>query len=136
MRILVKRRFFGENYTIGSMFLNGEYFCDTIEDKYKDLSLEPKVDGETAIPFGNYNVVLSFSSKFKRALPRLMDVPFFEGILIRSGNSEEKWSGCIIVGDNRVKGAVVYSRIREDELMRRLNLADERGESITIEISH
>lgn len=118
MDIEVRRTFKGPKYTIGHMYLNGVYFCDTIEDVVRDLhSTEDKVMHETAIPAGRYRVVLSYSPRFKRLLPELKDVPFFVAIRIHSGNTEKDSSGCIIVGFNKVKGKVVDSRKTENRLM-------------------
>lgn len=134
MRITVNRIFKGEHYTIGKMFINGEYFCDTLEDKVRDLSNEPKVMHETAIPEGRYKITLNYSPKFKRALPRLLNVPYFEGILIHRGNKPGDSSGCILVGENKVKGMVINSTQYEVELVKRIGEAIQRAESIFIDI--
>lgn len=88
MNLLVDRIFLGDSYTIGKLYINGEYFCDTLEDTVRDLKSDGsgKVYGETAIPSGEYAMVLTRSPRFKRILPRLLDVPFFEGILMHAGN--------------------------------------------------
>ena len=84
----------GESYTIGSLSIDGKKFCDTLEDRVRDLNKngvfdgdEKKVYGETAIPYGTYDVVVDYSPKFKRELPRLQNVRHFEGILIHRGNT-------------------------------------------------
>lgn len=142
MKIEVKRRYLGENYTIGSMFVNGEYFCDTLEDKVRDLNKdgdlndkgEGKVYGETAIPYGEYEVVVKHSPKFKRMLPRLLNVPHFEGILIHRGNTAKDSAGCILVGENKVKGKVINSTIYENKLTALCHVAQLKGERIIIAI--
>lgn len=94
MRLLLKRRFKGDGYTIGSLYVNGEKFCDTLEDRVRDLAGgESKVPGETAIPEGRYRVIVNRSPKFGRDLPRLLDVPQFEGVLIHRGNTAEDSAG-------------------------------------------
>lgn len=84
MKVLVKRFFKGDKYTIGRMFLDGEYFCDTMEDVVRPDGV--KVYGETAIPAGIYNCKITYSPRFKKDLPLIMDVPGFEGVRIHSGN--------------------------------------------------
>lgn len=134
MEIKVKRRYFADTYTIGTMYVDGERFCDTLEDRYRDMSKEPKVTGQTAIPYGTYKLVVNRSPKFGRDLPRLLGVPHFDGILIHRGNSPADTSGCILVGENRVKGRVVDSTRFEARLVELLKAAQERGELITITI--
>ena len=131
----------GESYTIGSLSIDGKKFCDTLEDKVRDLNKngvfdgdEKKVYAETAIPYGTYNVVVDYSPKFKRELPRLQNVKHFEGILIHRGNTAEDSAGCILVGENKVKGMVINSTPYEKELVRILKEAQDRKEPITIKI--
>lgn len=142
MKIEVKRIYKGEEYTIGKMYVNGEYFCDTLEDKVRDLNKdgdlndkgEGKVYAETAIPYGEYEVVVNHSPKFKRMLPRLLNVPHFEGILIHRGNTAKDSAGCILVGENKVKGKVINSTIYENKLTALCHLAQLKGEKIIIAI--
>ena len=127
MKIEVKRIFKGAYYTIGKMYLDGIYFCDTLEDTVRDFGKngKGKVYGETAIPAGTYDVILSHSPKFKRTLPELLNVPYFEYIRIHAGNTAEDSHGCILVGENKVKGKVLNSRIWEKRLVDRLWNTDE-----------
>ena len=131
----------GESYTIGSLSIDGKKFCDTLEDKVRDLNKngvfdgdEKKVYAETAIPYGTYDIVVDYSPKFKRELPRLQNVRHFEGILIHRGNTAEDSAGCILVGENKVKGKVINSTPYEKELVRILKEAQDRKEPITIKI--
>lgn len=129
MELLLKRKFKAETYTIGDLYVDGRFFCHTIEDKVRDLPAccpdtplgrscrcKEKVYARTAIPAGTYRVTMEYSPKFKRVLPYLHDVPHFLGILIHSGNTEEDSAGCIIVGRNTVKGRVTESRKTSDSL--------------------
>ena len=141
MKLELKRRILGESYTIGSLSIDGKKFCDTLEDRVRDLNKngvfdgdEKKVYGETAIPYGTYDVVVDYSPKFKRELPRLQNVRHFEGILIHRGNTAEDSAGCILVGENKVKGKVINSTPYEKELVRILKEAQDRKEPITIKI--
>ncbi|MDR2292574.1 MAG: DUF5675 family protein [Prevotellaceae bacterium] len=142
MELKLKRRFLGEEYTIGSLYVDGEYFCDTLEDKDRGLTQsmplemirKTKIQHETAIPAGVYKVVVNLSPAKKRLLPRLLDVPGFSGILIHRGNTQHDSSGCILVGENKVKGKVINSTPYEKRLVEILTKAQERGEKIRITV--
>lgn len=134
MKLRVERRFLKPGYTIGRLEVDGKYFCDTLEDRVRDLSREKKIPGETAIPAGIYDVVVNISPRFKRKLPRLLNVPGFEGILIHRGNTPEDTAGCILVGENKAKGRVINSTPYELQLTEMIERAQSAGESITIEI--
>lgn len=118
-----------EERTLGKLYINKEFFCSTIEDKYRDLSKEKKVYGETCIPFGTYKVIINMSPKYGRLMPRLLDVPHFDGILIHSGNTEKDSAGCILVG-KRSGQKVINSRDTFNRLFARL----EKYSNIKIEI--
>lgn len=109
IKLKLERFFFGETYTVGRLFIDGKYFCDTLEDRYRDLDSEKKIDGETAIPEGIYEVRVTWSPRFKRNLPLLFGVPHFEGIRIHRGNFAKDTHGCILVGENKIKGGVINS---------------------------
>ena len=135
MKLRLVRRFKGDTYTIGSLSVNGEKFCDTLEDRVRDLAGgESKVPGETAIPEGRYRVIVNRSPKFGRDLPRLLDVPQFEGVLIHRGNTAEDSAGCILVGENKVKGKVINSTPYEERLVALCKAALAGGETIEIEV--
>lgn len=134
MKLKVERKFLKPEYTIGRLEVDGKYFCDTLEDRVRDLSREKKIPGETAIPAGIYDVVVNISPRFKRKLPRLLNVPGFEGILIHRGNTPEDTAGCILVGENKAKGRVINSTPYELRLTEMIERAQSAGESITIEI--
>lgn len=139
-----------DTYTIGYLYIDGEYFCDTLEDRDRGLSgsmteeeiAARKVKGKTAIPTGEYRVTLDVvSPKFskKRAyqfcsgkLPRLLGVKGFDGILIHIGNTPDDTDGCILVGENESIGVVVNSTSTFKALYRRL---EEDRDNITIRIS-
>ena len=116
MTLLLKRIALRDTYTIGRLYIDGEYFCDTCEDKVRDLSKEKKVYGETAIPYGTYRVLWTYSPKFKRYMPLVDNVPYFQGIRIHSGNTAKDSAGCILVGENKVKGKVINSRATVNKL--------------------
>lgn len=141
MKLTLTRRFRGEDYTIGTLYIDGERFCDTLEDQDRDANRngvfdgdEKKVAGTTAVPNGTYQVVVNQSPRFGRELPRLLAVPSFEGVLIHRGNTPEDTAGCILVGENKVKGRVINSTPYEVELTCRIKEATAAGETCTIEI--
>lgn len=152
MKLLLKRIALRPTYTIGQLFIDGERFCDTCEDKVRDTNKdgdlldegEGKVYAETAIPYGTYDVTLNVQSpKFrtkkayefcKGFLPRLLNVPHFEGILIHIGNTAKDSGGCILVGENKVVGGLINSAATFTRLYGRLKAAADRGEKIEIEI--
>jgi hypothetical protein len=76
MKLLLRRIALRDTYTIGHLYINGVYFCDTLEDKVRNLDDESKVYGETAIPYGTYNVVIDYSSHFKRMMPHILNVKY------------------------------------------------------------
>ena len=149
MKLTLKRIALKPTYTIGKLYVDNHYFCDTLEDKVRDLNKdgdlndvgEGKVAGQTAIPYGTYKVTMDVQSpKFsqrasyawcKGYLPRLLNVPHFDGIMIHSGNDATHSAGCILVGENRVKGQVLNSMNTLKRLVGILKGADDI--TITIE---
>jgi hypothetical protein len=142
MKLTLKRRYLGEEYTIGSLFIDDQYFCDTIEDKVRDYNKdgdlldagETKVWGKTAIPYGTYPVDLTMSPKFKRLLPLVQNVRHFEGIRIHRGNTAGDSAGCILPGENKKKGEVINSTKWEMELITRILNTLKTGNKVTLEI--
>lgn len=131
MKLLVRRIALQPTYTIGKLYIDGEYFCDTLEDRVRDLSREAKVAGQTAIPEGRYMVSVTMSPRFGRLLPLLHDVPQFTGVRIHSGNTAKDTQGCILVGYNREKGKVLDSRATEKRLV---ELMIDRHENVELEV--
>lgn len=143
MKLKLRRIYTNNSYTIGKLYLDEEYFCDTLEDADRGLSQNMKesdiksmkIYGKTAIPKGVYNINMNtVSPKFKDRnwakpwkgkIPRLENVPGFEGVLIHPGNTPEDTLGCILVGRNKIKGQVVDSQIVFDFLMKKLIKEDE-----------
>lgn len=141
MNITLNRIAKKSKYTIGKLYIDGEYFCDTIEDTDRGLTQtmtdaqikSKKVYGQTAIPTGTYRVIISYSNKFKRQMPLLLNVPGFLGIRIHSGNTEKDTEGCLIVGKNRVVGKVIESKDTYNKLFSILCEANKK-EAIKITI--
>ncbi len=141
MNIQLKRIAKKETYTIGKLYIDGVYFCDTIEDKDRGLNQamsindikKKKVYEETAIPTGTYKLVIDYSNRFKKNMAHILNVPGYEGIRIHTGNSAKDSLGCIIVGKNKVVGKVVESRDTYNQLFPILQKAFKEGEiKITI----
>lgn len=127
MKLKLQRTFKAETYTVGKLFIDGIYFCDTLEDKVRDV----KIKGITAIPTGKYKVQITMSNRFKKLMPLLINVPNFEGVRIHSGNTSEDTEGCILVGKNSEPGKVTNSRNTFKKLMLELN-KDKNNLSIEI----
>ena len=152
MKLKIDRAWKKEGYTIGRFFINGVRFCEVVEDKdrglHSSMSIQDiekvKVYGETAIPTGTYKVILSYSNKFKaRAwaikygglVPELVGVPGFSGVRIHPGNTAADSLGCLLPGENKVKGGVINSTKKYYELMDKYIVpAWSRKEEITITI--
>lgn len=127
MKLVLKRINNQDNYCEGKLYIDGIYQCDVIEDVDRGLTSEmsvteiqsKKVYGETAIPKGTYQITLDVvSPKFKDRswatfcegkLPRLLDVPGFEGVLIHTGNEASNSLGCLLVGQKTKDGWVSNS---------------------------
>ena len=124
------RIFHNDTYTIGKLYENGVYQCDVIEDVERDI----KIADKTAIPKGTYKVIVNQSNRFKRLLPLLIDVPGFDGIRIHNGINETSTSGCIIVGENKIKGQVTNSRYWMNKICDDMFEAQSKGIKINIEI--
>lgn len=124
MDLKLKRIFRGDKYTIGHLYIDGNYYCDVLEDTDRGLSNDMseeeikriKIYGKTAIPKGTYKVEVTYSPKFKQYLPILLNVKGFSGIRVHSGNTAEDTLGCLLVGYNKVKGQVINSRVTSDKL--------------------
>lgn len=134
--MILKRIEMHKDYTVGKLYMNGEYLCDTLEPTRRDIGRGrpgKKVAGRTAIPEGRYPVAVTFSPRFKRWLPLLLHVPCFEGIRIHAGNTARDTAGCILPGIYRGDGRLVDSRLWEHRIVRRLGRRPE-GEAVWISI--
>jgi hypothetical protein len=124
-------------YTEGKLYIDGKYFCDTLEDTERPLNtVNDKVYSETAIPAGTYEVQRYMSPKFQQYMPLLLNVPYFSGILIHSGTNPGHTAGCILVGeklsDGRLNGNTTQ-KISKD-LRERIFAAIDSGKKVTIAI--
>lgn len=120
MKLRVQRFTRLPNCTIGYLYIDDVFFCYTLEDVERDV----KIHGKTAIPAGSYGVVIDHSPRFKTDLPRLLNVPGFEGVRIHPGNKAEDTEGCILVGRSwDASGCVTSSRDAFSALMETLRAA-------------
>ena len=139
MKIELVRIAFKDTYTIGKLYVDGKYFSDVLEDVDRGLDssmteseiLKKKVKGQTAIPTGHYVINITYSPKYRRMMPLLLDVKGFSGIRIHSGNTAKDTEGCLIVGKNKQVGKVLESR----DTYKRLFEMMEGQEEITIDIT-
>lgn len=131
MQLLLKRLHKTEKSTIGELYVDGKFECYTLEDYDRDLNHdgdlndagEQKVMGKTAIPKGEYKVIINMSNRFKRQLPLLLNVPNFEGVRIHSGNTAENTEGCVLVGRTRSVDFIGESRLAFTSLFDKMLLS-------------
>jgi len=133
MDLKVKRNIFGDDYTVGDFTANGNFLANSLEDKVRIPFV--KIAHKTAIPAGKYEVILDESTRFKRIMPHILNVPHFNGIRIHSGNTDEDTEGCILIGTHK-SGAdfIGDSRVFNEILMDILQRAVDREEKIWITI--
>ena len=140
MKLTLKRIALRPTYTIGKLYIDDVYFCDTIEDTVRDINKngkfdnrEKKIHSKTAIPYGIYEIKWTYSPRFKKYTPQLMNVPSFEGIRIHAGNTSADTEGCVILGENKQVGKVLNSRATINKFYPIIKEACSKG-IVTIEI--
>lgn len=142
MEIVLNRIAKKDSYTIGKLYIDGKYVCDTCEDKDRGLTdsmtveeiKSKKVYGQTAIPTGTYTVSYTMSNRFKKMMPLINNVKGFEGIRMHNGNSADNSLGCILLGENKAVGKVLNSRATCAKVYPLIEAASKKGERITITI--
>lgn len=143
MDLKIIRKYKKQNYTIGKLYINNQYFCDTLEDTDRGLSSDMpleeikkiKVKDNTAIPSGTYKVLYTYSPRFKRMLPLINNVPGYEGVRFHAGNSIADTSGCVLLGFNKEKGKVLQSRDTCNKFYKLIEEAIyKKGEAIILKI--
>ena len=143
MELKLERKYRSNNYCIDKLYINGKYFSDALEDPDRGLTdsmnLEEikriKVKGNTCIPYGTYNITITYSPRFKKNLPLLNNVKGFDGIRIHSGNTPQDTEGCLLLGLNKVKGRVVDSKVTVNKFIDIVQEALNKGEKVTITIT-
>lgn len=142
MKLTLIRKYKKPTYTIGELYVDGKFFSNTIEDVDRGLTSDMtedeiktiKVKSQTAIPRGTYEIIYTWSPKFKQRMPLLLGVKGFEAIRIHAGNSASNSAGCILVGKNTKPGFLTESKITFMQLNDMLKNANSRGNHISIEI--
>lgn len=129
MILALKRKTFTKNSTIGELSIANKFFCYTLEDVIRKI----KIPRETAIPEGEYEVIINYSKRFKKMLPLLLEVPGFEGVRIHAGNTVKDTEGCILVGNKKGIDMVYESKKAFEILMTKITEAIEK-EKVYIEI--
>ena len=153
MKLLLKRIYTCSTYTIGNLYIDNVYVCDTLEDTDRMLDdsmkeekiLSIKIKDQTAIPTGTYNILMNVvSPKYSKKqyylnvcngkVPRLDNVKGYAGVLMHVGNYAKDTSGCILLGYNRQKGAVLDSKKAFEKVYKILKAAYDNGKKIDITI--
>lgn len=132
MKIQVTRQIFDDESTLGTMTVDGEFQCYTLEPMTRPVGAQ-KVPGKTAIPYGLYNVEITFSPHFNRDMPLLDNVPDFEGVRIHSGNLPIDTDGCCLVGEKEGKDVILQSVAAFDPLFAKIKAAIDSGDTVTID---
>lgn len=143
MELKLIRKYRKTDYTIGILYINNKYFCEILEDIDRGLkdsmSLEEikkiKIKDQTCIPYGKYQILMTYSPKYKKIMPLVNNVKGFEGIRIHSGNTNKDTSGCLLPGFNKIKGQVINSRETFNKLYSFIQTAINNKENVTIEIT-
>ena len=130
MNLKLKRTEFTNKSTIGELSVDDQFFCYTLEDVVR----EEKIKNETAIPAGKYEVIVTYSPRFKRYLPLLVDVPNFNGVRIHPGNTDRDTEGCILVGTTKGEDFIGNSRVAFNKLYPMLVYATQNNGKVYIEI--
>jgi len=139
MELLLHRKILNENSTEGNLYIDGKWFCNTIEDKVRaapgQWSYKLKVYAKTAIPYGTYPVMVTWSNRFKRPMPGIFNVPDFEGIRIHWGTSELSSAGCIIVSykDDDKNKKLIFDKKATEDLIKIISKAQKK-EKVYIKI--
>lgn len=141
MTIRIDRKWKKAEYTISKVYINGRYFgCNALEDTDRGLLQtmqitelqRKKIKGKTAIPRGYYDVRITYSPKYKRMMPLVVDVPAFSGIRLHSLNKPEDSEGCIGFGKNDKVGWISDSKYWTDKICRLIETALNKGEKVTL----
>jgi hypothetical protein len=126
----LKRKIRTDESTIGELSIDGKFECFTLEDPERD----EKIKGRTAIPAGTYEVVITHSPRFKKDMPRLLNVPKFEGILIHVGNTAKDTDGCILVGQGKGTNSITSSKLAYEALVPKIAAGLKQGK-VFIEVA-
>ena len=116
-----------------------DYFCDTLEPPVREMKTKSRggiTQKPFAIPEGRYPVVITYSPKFKKWLPLLLNVPQFSGIRIHAGNTPRDTAACILVGENKLVGQLQNSTLWLNRLKQKIVEAKGSGEGVWISVKN
>jgi hypothetical protein len=139
MELLLQRQKSNSKCTYGSLYMDGNFECYTLEDIVrvfdKSLPNNGKIAGQTAIPAGRYKVILDWSKRFVRVMPHILAVPYFEGVRLHKGNTDSQTEGCILLG-KEITGTdwLGHSKDAFDPFFEKLKIVVAEGKEIWIEI--
>jgi len=133
MHLRVERDLTPRTHTPGELFVNGEFFCFTLEDQDR---VGLKVKGETAIPEGTYKITITWSKRFLKWMLLINDVPGFDGIRIHKGMIAGDTEGCLLVGADRGPGKIWNCSGAYNRLFDSIEKALTSGEDVTITFCH
>lgn len=131
MIVTIWRKYRKDGYTIGRVYIDGVFFCNSLEDTDRGLEqymsvgeiMTKKLAGQTAIPAGDYKITRTYSPRFKRLVPQIMNVKGFAGVRVHAGNTAADTEGCVLLGDNTQVGRLANSRKRVTEFETKLQIA-------------
>lgn len=140
MIIKIDRKYKKRDYTIGLLFIDGQFYCNTLEDQDLGLTSDMKLEdikrikqfGKTAIPTGTYEVDITYSPKFKKDMPLIRNVKGFDGIRIHAGQNASQTQGCVLLGKNDKVGQLSNSRLITNQFYALLEGAIKNNEKITL----
>lgn len=132
MQLILKRTEYTNESTMGSLSLDGQHLCFTLEDVVRPKGV--KVYAKTAIPTGRYDVTINMSARFKRLMPHVLNVPNFEGIRIHKGNTHLNTAGCVLVGLEKGTDRISNCQPAFDNVFNLIDNALSRGDRVTLEI--
>lgn len=142
MKLELHRKYCKNGYTIGLLYADDKFICNTLEDTDRGLTSTMterrialiKVKGKTAIPTGTYSIIVTDSPRFKKQMPLLCSVKGFEGVRIHSGNTANDTEGCILCGKNTEVGRITDSKFWTEKVYDLINNAIRKKESVFINI--
>jgi hypothetical protein len=145
MKLTLKRDVFSDKFTLGTLSVNGKHLGFTCEDTDRHIEDDKdgdgnpidkgeKIYGQTAIPKGTYPVTLSFSHRFQKIMPEVLNVPNFSGVRIHGGNRADNTLGCPLLGSTRLGDGVANCAGVNKRLIELIQLAEDHGEEVTLEV--
>ena len=138
MFIESKRHWFTNKTSTGLWIVDKVNFCYSLEDVARADGV--KIPGITAIPAGEYDLIIDDSTRFKRPMPHILAVPRFDGVRIHWGNKDVETDGCPLLGFKRdpkfYPDQVLDSKRAFDKFFALLDAALKSGEKARIKITN